>query len=84
MSTIQDLRKSLVRIWKPVCSLVGDALSEVEFAPFWLWLAPVSTASGGGWASLQLTSSSVVLLRPLCLLLSIEAPLAGGGCKRLG
>ena len=25
MSTIQNLRKSLVRNWKPVCSLVGDA-----------------------------------------------------------
>ena len=84
MSTIQELRKSLLRNWKLVCSLVGDALSGVEFAPFRLWLAPVSTASGGGWASMQPTSYSVVLLRPLCPLLSIEPLLAGGGCKRLG
>ena len=27
MSTIQNLKKSLVRNWKPVCSLVGDAVS---------------------------------------------------------
>ena len=32
MSTIQNLRKSLVRNWKPVCSLVGDAVSGAEFA----------------------------------------------------
>ena len=42
MSTIQNLRKSLVRNWKPVCSLVGYALSGAQFAPFRLWLAPAS------------------------------------------
>ena len=40
MSAIQNLRKSLVRNWKPVRSLVGDTLSGAEIAPFWLWLAP--------------------------------------------
>ena len=40
MSIVQNLRKSLVRNWKPVRSLVGDALSRAEFAPFRLWLAP--------------------------------------------
>ena len=40
MSTTQNLRKSLVRNWKPVHSLVGDVLSGAEFFPFWLWLAP--------------------------------------------
>ena len=40
MSTVQNLRKSLVRNWKPVRSLVEDALSGTEFAPFSLWLAP--------------------------------------------
>ena len=34
MSTIQNLRKSLVRDWKPVFSLVGDAISGAEFTPF--------------------------------------------------
>ena len=34
MSTIQNLRKSLVRNWEPVCSLVGGAISGSEFAPF--------------------------------------------------
>ena len=34
MSTIQNLLKSLVRNWKPVCSLVGDAISGAEIAPF--------------------------------------------------
>ena len=42
MSIVQNLRKSLVRNWKPVRSLVGDALSGAEFAPFRLWLAPSS------------------------------------------
>ena len=41
MSTIQNLRKSLVRNWKPVCSFVGDAVSGAEFAPFRL-LPPAS------------------------------------------
>ena len=34
MSTVQTLRKSLVKNWKPVQSLVGDALPGAEFAPF--------------------------------------------------
>ena len=34
MLTIQYLRKSLVRSWEPVCSLVWDAFSGAEFAPF--------------------------------------------------
>ena len=34
MSTIQNLMKSLVRNWKPVCSLVGNALSGAEFSSF--------------------------------------------------
>ena len=32
--TIQNLRKSLVRNWRPVCSVVGDAVSGAKFAPF--------------------------------------------------
>ena len=49
MSTILNLRKSLVRNWKVVCRLVGDAISGAKFAPFWpgTHLPP---ASGGGWA----------------------------------
>ena len=34
MSTIQNLRESLVRNWRPVCSVGGDAVSGAEFAPF--------------------------------------------------
>ena len=44
MSTIQNLRKSLVRNWRPVCSVVGGAVSGAEFAPF---PAPLPPASGG-------------------------------------
>ena len=44
MSTIQNLRKSLVRNWEPVCSLVGDAVSGAEFAPF----PSLPPASGDG------------------------------------
>ena len=57
MSTIQNLRKSLVRNWEPVCSLVGDAISGAEFAPF---PSPLPPASSGGWASLLPASSSLV------------------------
>ena len=56
MSTIQNLRKSLVRDWEPVCSLVGDALSGAEFAPF---PSPLPPASGGGWAGPPPASSSL-------------------------
>ena len=48
MSTIQNLRKSLVRNWRPVCSLVGGAVSGAEFAPF---PSPLPPASGGGWSA---------------------------------
>ena len=34
MSTTQNLRKSLVRNWKPVRSLVGDAVSRAKFTSF--------------------------------------------------
>ena len=40
-------RKSLVRSWKPVCSLVGGAISGAEFVPF---PSPVPRSSGGEWA----------------------------------
>ena len=60
MSTIQNLRKSLVRNWKPVCSLVGDAVSGSEFATFRPG-ACLPPASGRGWASQQQASSSLVL-----------------------
>ena len=47
MSAIQNLRKSLVRNWKPVCNLVGDAISGSEFTPFHPGTC-LPTASGGG------------------------------------
>ena len=68
MSTIQNLRKSLVRNWKPVCSLVGDAVSGVEFAPF---PSPLPPVSGRGWAGLQPASSS---LGSFCSPLFCERP----------
>ena len=43
MSTIQNFSKSLVRDWKSVCSLVGDAISGAEFAPFPSPLPPASS-----------------------------------------
>ena len=48
-------RKSLVQSWKPVCSLVGDAVSGAEFAPF---PSPLPPAFGGGWAGPLPGSSS--------------------------
>ena len=59
MSTIQNLRKSLVRNWKHVYSLVGDALSGAEFAPF---SSPLPPASGRGWAGVTPASSSLNFL----------------------
>ena len=57
----QNLRRSLVRNWKPVCSLVGDAISGAEFAPF---PSPLPPASSWGWASPQPSSSSLEFLSP--------------------
>ena len=57
MSTIRNLRKSLVRSWKPVCRLVGGAVSGAKFAPF---PSPMPPASGRGWAGPQLSSSCLV------------------------
>ena len=66
MSTIQNLRKSLVRNWKPVCSLVGDAVSGAEFAHFWLCLEPLSPLPPAGDGPVRSpASSSLVLLSPL-------------------
>ena len=48
ISPIQNLRKSLVRNLKPVCSLVGEAISGAEFTSFWLWLAPASPLPPAG------------------------------------
>ena len=42
MLTIQNVRKSLVRNWRPVCSLVGGTVSGTEFTPFPSPLPPVS------------------------------------------
>ena len=83
----QNLKKSLVGNWKPICSLVGGAISGADFARF---PSPLPSASGGGWASPEPASSSLQLLSPSsvpkqsCPLLSIEPPLAGGGCEYLG
>ena len=44
MSTIQNLRGSLVRNWRPVCSAVGDAVLGAQPAPF---PSPLPPASGG-------------------------------------
>ena len=64
MSTIQNLRKSLVGDWKPVCSLVGDAISGATFDPF---PSPWSPASGGGWANPQPASFSLGFSQSLVL-----------------
>ena len=87
MSAIQNLRKALVRSWEPVCGSVGGAVSGAEFAPF---PSPLPPASGGGWAGPQPASSSLELLSPSFVpkqcrpLLSVQPPLAGGGCEHLG
>ena len=44
MPTIQNLRRSLVKNWRPVCSAVGDAVLGAKPAPF---PSPLPPASGG-------------------------------------
>ena len=46
MLTIQNLRKSLIRDWRPVCSAVGAAVLGAEPAPFPSPLPPVSGGAG--------------------------------------
>ena len=70
-SSIQNLRKSLVRSWKPVCSLVEDALSGAEFAPFWLWLVPASPLPLVGHG---LVHSPLALLWYCSVLCSVNGP----------
>ena len=44
-------QEDLVNNWKPALSVVEDAISGVEIAPFQLWLSPTCLpASSGGWA----------------------------------
>ena len=58
----------LVSNWDSVHSLVEDAISGAEFAPFWLWLPPACLpASGGGWASPQLAGSPLVFAQSFVL-----------------
>ena len=49
MSTIQNLRRSLIRNWRPVCSVVGAVVLGAEPAPF---PAPLPPASGGAGPSI--------------------------------
>ena len=46
MSTIQNLRRSLIRNWRPVSSAVGAAVLGAEPAPFPSPLPPVSGRAG--------------------------------------
>ena len=46
MSIIQNLRKSLDRNWRPVCSVGGDASSWGRVCPFPLPLPPTSGGDG--------------------------------------
>ena len=74
MSTILNLRKSLVRSWKPVCPLVGGAVSGAKFAPF---PSPLPPASSRGWAGPQPASSSLIFTQSFVLG-------TGGQCLNLG
>ena len=46
MSTSQNFRRSLIRVWRPVCSSVGAAVLGAEPAPFPSPLPPVSGGAG--------------------------------------
>ena len=73
MSTIQNLRRSLVRDWRPVCSGVGAAVLGAEPAPFPspCLLPPPGL---GGSAACELFSG---LARSLCSANSMQCVRAG-------
>ena len=63
-----ESQEVLVSNWEPARSLVEDAVSVANIAPFQLWLPPTCIpASGGGWASLQLASSLLVFAQSFVL-----------------
>ena len=63
MSPIQNLRRSLIRNWRPICSVIGDAVlgAEPPLSPPPCLLPPASGGAG------PVHSSSVDLLRPFVL-----------------
>ena len=61
MWTIQNLRRSLIRNWRPVCSVVGDSVLVAEPA---LFPSPLPQAGLGRSTAV---SSSLDLLRPFLL-----------------
>ena len=61
-------QEHLVSNWEPACSLVEDAISGAETAPFQLWLSPAClSASHGGWAGPQQASSPLVFTQSFVL-----------------
>ena len=60
MSTIQNLRRSLIRNWRPVCRAVGAVVLGAEPAPF---PSPLPPASAGLGRTCELFSG---LARSLC------------------
>ena len=61
MSTIQNLRRSSIRDWRPVCSAVGAAVLGAEPAPFSSPLPPASGGAGPVRSRLLLWTCSVPL-----------------------
>ena len=49
MLTIQNLRRSLIRNWRPVCSAVGDGVLGAEPAPAFRGAGPVSSLQAVLW-----------------------------------
>ena len=63
-----ESQEVLVSNWEPAHSLVEDAISGAEIAPFWLWLPPICLpVSGGGWAGPQPASSPLVFTQSFVL-----------------
>ena len=61
-------QEDLVSNWEPARSLVEDAVSGAEIAPFWLWLLPAClSASSSGWAGPQPASSPLVFTQSFVL-----------------
>ena len=64
----QGSQEDFVHNWEPTHSVVEDAISGAEIAPFRLWLSPAClSALGGGWAGPQLASSPLVVAKSFVL-----------------
>ena len=73
----------MVSNWELSHSLIEDAISGAEIAPFRLWLPPACLpASGGGWAGPQPASSPLVFAQSFVLRAGRQCPAAAAAAAK--